>query len=132
MGANFEYHVNGEVDEVIDEKGNSVIMFRKLAWGKGEEKLELRKWYVDIDKETPSKGVTFLTEDGPHNLTHVLIRKGFGDTEKILEELKTRDGFEDSLSNVIGKKKVKEIKEQEATDEAIYYDPKEMLCAEVS
>jgi len=128
MAAIFEYHVNDEVDEVIDEKGNTVILFRKLAWGKGAEKLELRKWFVDINKETPSKGVTFLTEEGPHNLVHTFIKKGFGDTEKILTELKARDGFEDALSSVIGKKKVKEIKEQDAVEgEAVYYDPKEML-----
>jgi hypothetical protein len=123
----FKYHVNDEVNEIVDEKGNSAIMFRKLAWGDGEEKLELRKWYVDIDKETPAKGVTFLTEDGPHNLTHILVKKGFGDTEKILGELKSRDDFDEALSNTIGKKKVKEIKDKESASEEIYYDPKEML-----
>jgi hypothetical protein len=127
MAIAFDYHVNEEVDEVIDEKGNTVIMFRKLAWGAGEEKLELRKWYVDINKETPSKGVTFLTEDGPHNLVNILVKKGFGDTEKVLEELKSREDFEEALSNVIGKKKVKDIKNQDAANEASYYDPKEML-----
>jgi hypothetical protein len=123
----FEYHVNSDVDEIVDERGNTVIMFRKLAWGDGEEKLELRKWHVKIEGETPSKGVTFLTEDGPHNLVHVLTNKGFGDTQKILEELKSRDDFEESLINVIGKKKVKEAKESESIEEANYYDPKEML-----
>lgn len=123
---NFAYHVNPEVDEIIDEKGNTVILFRKLAWGSGAEKLELRKWYVDIDKETPSKGVTFLTEDGPHNLVHTFVRKGFGETERVLTELKSREDFEEALCNVIGKKKMDEVKEQDS-GEAEYYDPKEML-----
>ena len=46
----FTYHV-GDVDEVIDTKGNSVVLLRKLAWGDGEEKLELRRWVMDINKE---------------------------------------------------------------------------------
>jgi len=124
--SNFKYTVNEEVDEIVDEKGNTAILFRKLAWGEGQEKLEIRKWYVNIDGETPSKGVTFLTEDGPHNLVHVFAKKGFGDTETILNTLKERDDFEEALSNVIGKKKVKAIKEQDSS-EVQYYDPKEML-----
>lgn len=125
----FVYHVNEEVDEIVDERGNSAIMFRKLAWGEGEEKFELRKWFVDIGKETPGKGVTFLTEEGPHNLTQVLVKKGFGETEKILHELKQRKDFEESLINVIGKERVEEAKEQESSSDKVYYDPKEILMA---
>lgn len=126
--ASFKYTVNPEVDEIIDEKGNTVILFRKLAWGEGEEKLELRKWYVDIDKETPNKGVVFLTEEGPNNLVHTFINKGFGDTERILTELKEREDFESALCNIIGESKIKSIKKQTPSEEVEYFDPKTFMA----
>ena len=49
----FSYKV-GDIDEVIESRGNTVVLLRKIAWGDGKEKLELRKWFVDIGKETPA------------------------------------------------------------------------------
>ena len=88
----FTYHV-GDVDEVIDTKGNSVVLLRKLAWGDGEEKLELRRWVMDINKETPLKGCTFLTDEGPHVLANKLVELGYGHTNELLEILSKREDF---------------------------------------
>lgn len=115
----------GDIDEVVDERGNAVIMMRKLAWGSGKEKLEIRKWFVDVDSEKASKGVTFLTDDGPHNLTKSLIDNGYGDTEQCIESLQKRDDFMSALSHVIGPKKVKKIKE--VPSDTKFYDPKELV-----
>lgn len=116
---NFSYHV-GDIDETIDSRGNTVVLLRKLAWGEGQEKLEIRKWFIDINKETPSKGVTFLTDEGPGNLINALITHGYGDTKDILKTLSQREDFDSALA-YIGKK----VPEGEASDE--YFDPKS-LC----
>ena len=117
--APFTYTVGG-IDEVIDSKGNSVIMLRNIAWGEnGKEKLEIRRWIVDINEEKPLKGVTFLTEDGPDNLVNVLLNKGFGKTEEVLEVLSTRDDFKDALDEFNKPKTAKKSNR--------YSDPKEIL-----
>lgn len=108
----------GDIDEPIDSKGNTVILLRKLAWGNNKEKLEIRKWFVDINKETPSKGVTFLTEEGPNNLINVMIQKGYGETGEIINSLKDREDFDEALE-AIGKKRPK------GNPSDTFYDPKE-------
>ena len=124
----YKYTV-GDIDELIDERGNSVIMLRKLAWGEGKEKLEIRKWIVDIDSERANKGVTFLTEEGPHNLTDTMVKLGFGNTENIISELSKRDDFNTALVSVIGETGVKRAKKSASTGTETYYDPKEALLA---
>lgn len=117
---NFSYHV-GDIDETIDSRGNTVVLLRKLAWGNGQEKLEIRKWFIDISKETPSKGVTFLTDEGPGNLINALIDHGYGDTQEIITKLAQRSDFDSALASV-GKSR-KDM--GTASDE--FFDPKS-LC----
>ena len=113
------------INELIDEKNNSTIMLREVAWGGRENyKLELRKWVVEENGDKPLKGVSFLTEDGPHNLVHTMTKLGFGKTDVILNNLKNREDFDQALVKAIGKTKVNEAKnsEIEISDED-YYDP---------
>lgn len=117
----FSYKV-GNIDEVIDTKGNQVMLLRKIAWGDSEtERLELRRWVVDMKDEKPLKGVTFLTENGPEVLTNTLIKLGYGNTKEILKTLSEREDFSDAMSTydkkIVGKKSSK------------YIDPKEVLTA---
>ncbi|MBR2245898.1 MAG: hypothetical protein IJ880_02530 [Bacilli bacterium] len=110
----------GDIDEVVDSKNNSVIMLRTVAWGEnGTERLELRRWKVDINQEIALKGVAFLTEDGPHNLVNVLLEKGFGKTDEVLSTLSTRDDFEEFLENL--------NKPKSSKKSSRYADPKEIL-----
>lgn len=116
------------VNEVIDEKGNMALMLREVAWGGRDYHLELRKWIVDIDKEQPMKGCSFITEEGPHNLVDTMVKYGYGHTDTILKELSTRESFEEDLTKVIGKVKVQKAKESEVTiTEDDYLDPKSLL-----
>ena len=113
------------INELIDEKGNSTIMLREVSWsGRENYKLELRRWIVEEAGDKPLKGVSFLTEDGPNNLVHTMTKLGFGKTDVILNNLKTREDFDQSLIKVIGKTKINEAKESEIeiSDED-YYDP---------
>lgn len=113
----------GDVDEVVDSRGNTVIMLRKVAWGSGKEKLEIRKWFVDINKETAGRGVTFLTDEGPTNLINTMIKCGYGDTQQIIEAIKDREDFDDALMSIGRKKPTGEASSK-------YYDAKEACVLE--
>lgn len=113
----------GDLDEVVDEKGNTAVMLRELSWGDGPKKIEIRKWFLSENGEKPSKGVTFCTEEGPGNLAKALIRNGFGKTPELLDSMKDREDFEQSLINTIGIQKVKKAKETESDEE--FFDPRE-------
>ena len=118
------FKVHPDFDELIDERGNTAVYFRMVDWNNREAKRpEIRKWRISENGETPDKGVTFLTDDGPKNLATAIIKKGFGETAEYIEALKDRDDFDDSLAQVIGKKKVNEAKNTEVEVED-YYDPK--------
>ena len=84
MASEFKYTVDPDFDYTIDEKGNTFIALRKIDWGnKDDFKLDIRKYYASETGETMSKGFSFLTEDGPHELTKVLLETGYGDPEEI-------------------------------------------------
>ena len=91
----------------FDEKGNTFLALRKIQWidnpkkkDPEQAKLELRKWIVKDGEEIANKGFSFLTEDGPHELTHVLIREGYGKTKEIIKGIKDRLDFKDSVEHL--------------------------------
>jgi len=98
------YEIHDDFDHVFDEKGNTFLAMRKLTWGEGTNpKYDLRKWYTNSEgEEVVGKGLSFLTEAGPDNLTDMLVEQGFGNTECILEALKTREDFSTALNNAVG------------------------------
>jgi len=111
---NLSYDVKQDgINEVIDESGNMVMMLREVAWQGKEHRLELRKWIVDTETEKPMKGVSFMTKEGPHNLTETMTRLGYGNTKAILGNLVTREDFEQSLIETIGKEAVDKSKATE-------------------
>lgn len=112
------------INEVIDEAGNMVVMLREVAWQGREHRLELRNWIIDVDKEMPMKGVAFKTEQGPHNCVEIMVKHGFGNTQKVLQELSLREDFEDALLHTIGRKKIDETKQKEVVvEEDDYFIP---------
>lgn len=100
----FKYSFRG-INRIVEEKGNQFIRFAQIAWvGDDEEvepskiKYDLRKYTTDAEgKEKMLKGVSFLSDDGPSELTHVLIDEGFGNTTKILDGIKQRKDFKDAV-----------------------------------
>lgn len=119
----FEYEIEEGFDHVFDEKGNTFLALRKIQWGgKGDFKLDLRKWYINSNgEETVGKGVSFLTEEGPHELTKVLVDNGFGHTGEILQGIYHREDFEQCLENLRNGVDVMDDNDDN------YYDPKEFL-----
>lgn len=134
MSDKFSYEIIDGFDKVFDEKGNSFLAIRKIDWGgRGTPKLELRKWFNNAQgEETIGKGFSFLTEEGPNELTKVLIESGFGHTEEIIEGIKDREDFLPALckayenaKDIIGSENFENIK-----DEDVYYDPSKLLFEE--
>jgi hypothetical protein len=128
-GGPVSYEINKDgINEIIDEQNNSILMLRQVAWNGRAEHLELRKWAVGEESEVPMKGVTFTTEEAPHNLVNVMTKLGFGDTKTILSNMKDRADFDQALVETVGMQKVVQAKntEYEVTQED-YFDPKEMM-----
>ena len=131
----FIYTTDPDFDYTIDEKGNTFIALRKIDWNnKGEYKLDLRKYYASESGETMSKGVSFLTEDGPHELTKVLVETGYGD------DIDLANTIIENRPYVLGKI-VAELDKDPALLERIkheglhlidnedeFYDPKELIA----
>ena len=122
-----DYYLHDGIDEVFDEKGQSFLALRKVQWcSKGAEpdsskaKLEIRKWVASPDggKDIANKGCAFLTEEGPHELTKVLVKNGYGKTKDLLLEIKKRDDFKESVENL--------YTDDEKSD-GIYFDARSAL-----
>lgn len=115
----FKFSIKDDFDFIIEEGNNTSINLRKIAWGDSTNfKLDLRKWVYQDGEERAYKGVT-LTEEGGDELANVLVSQGYGDTQKILSDLKKREDF-DKPNNII------KMNTDESEDEE-YYDPKELL-----
>ena len=119
------FYTHDGMDEIFDERGNVFLAMRKVQWCKpGDEpdpekaKLELRRWHMKPEGETPSRGFSFLTDEGPNELVNVLVSNGYGNTKDILLKLKERNDFEDIVKNIYN-----EIDSDE------YFDPRETLLA---
>ena len=114
----FKYSFRG-VNRVVDEKNNQFIRLAQIAWAGADEevdpskiKLDIRKYTTDADgNERMLKGCSFLTEDGPHELTHALVEEGFGKTEKILSAIKNRSDFPEAVRACYGDKVPDDIDE---------------------
>lgn len=101
------YKVYDGFDFVLDEGSNSSTNLRKVAWGDGQPKLEVRKWTYSDGKERAGKGCT-LTDKAADELATVLVENGYGDTKRIANAISNREDIDD-------------------TDEEEYYDPNELL-----
>lgn len=124
----FEYHVLEGSDKVFDEKGSTFLAMRRVAWGvpqdeepeEGKTKLELRRWHIRDNKEQADKGFSFLTEEGPHELTKVLLEEGYGNTKDVLNIIKDRDDFKDSVSTLF----------DDDNPSGDYFDPRSILLGD--
>lgn len=118
---NIEYEIIDNYDHIFDEKGNTFLSLRKISWSGREPKLDLRKWYIDKEgNETVGKGISFLTEEGPNELTKILVDNGFGDTNELMESLSKREDFNKEKYDI---DKLTSTKEE-------YYDPESLFMEE--
>lgn len=91
-------------------------------------KIDIRKWGVNEDgTERMGKGLSFLTEDGPHSLVEVMAKEGYGNTKTILNNVKDRPDFKPALNAVIGKgDDLYDNSIEEEDEDTSFYDPKQM------
>lgn len=128
-----KFTIKDNVDYLLDEKNNTFIALRKIAWGDTEEgKMDIRRWYNnDEGEDTPGKGVT-LSNDACDELTLALLKENYGETEDVLTILKERKNFKSALN------KLDDIKEElyddglevidlDSEDEEDLYDPEAIL-----
>lgn len=129
----FEYSVDPNFDYTIDEKGNTFIALRKIDWNNsGNYKLDLRKYYASEEGEKMAKGVSFLTEDGPDELTKVLLETGYGNDEEVANAiLENRKGVLARIAVALNDpEKSYDLNielEQELEDDE-FYDPEELMA----
>ncbi len=97
---------------IFDNRDNSYLALRNVSWNGQNPKLEIRRWYADEEnKETPSKGISFYTEEGPHQLTHLLLKLGYGDNniiESIMKERKSKESVDNNINRFNNKESVKD------------------------
>lgn len=106
MAKEFKYEIT-EHYGMIDEKDNSNwgICVNKISWNGKEPVYDIRKFDMEsFDLESPQdikmgKGVSFYSEEGLNALIHLLIKEGFGDTDKLKEEVKRRESIFDYSNN---------------------------------
>lgn len=122
--ADFSYEVDKDFDHLIEEKGNQAVFFRRVSWGGRDSKLELRKWYVDGTKETPGKGFSFMTEEGPDELVRIMTDLGYGKTDEVLENISKRDDFAVSVKKVLGKGVDEVVDDCDSAEVEEVYDPR--------
>ena len=125
----FDYKVNPDFDFIFDEKGNTFLALRKISWGdNGKEKLDIRKYYNSSDgTETVGKGISFITDEGPHELTRILVENEFGYTDEIINGIKDRKDFMSSLVKVLNKEEIDNLELESVDPDEDYFDPVESL-----
>lgn len=90
FNGNYEKDENG-IDRIIEERGNQFLAMRMVRWNDNKEfKLDIRKYVLSETGETPLKGISFLTEEGPDELTKILVEEGFGNNTDLFETIKEK------------------------------------------
>lgn len=112
--------IEPDFDYIIEEGQNTSINLRRINWNGRGSKLDLRKWVYNGGNERAMKGIS-LSEEGADILTNTLVKLGYGSTRDIINNIKNRDDFNQSLLNP-------EVQSQYVDDGMEeYYDPSELL-----
>lgn len=135
FNGNYEY--DERLDKVVDEKANQFISVRFAKWKEDQDfQLEIRRFALSEDGETPLKGVRFLTDNGPHELTTTLVENGFGMADELVDTIiEHRPAVAAKIYNrLTGDKKLmtkvlSHENDEDMEDESEnLYDPKELLA----
>lgn len=121
------------IDDIFEEKGNRFSRFERVKWDPESDKsyIDIRRYEMNAqNEEVAGKGFTFMTEDGPAELSKAIIRNDFGTTEEYIEELAKRDDFVFALKNCQIKGAISDTditinKEFENSDE--FYDANDFI-----
>lgn len=106
-------------DNIIEEGPNTCIMMRKINWNDRGYKLDIRKYAFHDKEEVMMKGIS-MTDAGANELTHELVKHGYGETSKIIDYIKQRSDFNEAMLAPI------DTNASNSTDNN-FYDPKQLL-----
>lgn len=128
----FKYEFDPEFDFILEEKANTYIALRKVKWGNSEEfKVDIRKYMSGQDGEQMRKGCTFISDEGVHELTKVLLQQGYGRTDEIVDAIKNERPkvFAALIQEIkdIPMDKAKEMVNDALVDEEEFYDLREVI-----
>lgn len=126
----YEMDPNG-VNRIIDEYGNTMIAMRKVRWKDiNDYKLDIRKYRFGENGETPSRGISFLTEEGPGELVKALLEEGYGEADDVAESLySTRPDICNRVMDLMNGEKMEEPEKDSDGSFEDLYDPREVLDA---
>lgn len=142
MKKEFNLEIDPEINEVFDEgSGNSFLALRRIRWNPTSEfRLDVRKWFVNGDgEEIAGKGISFMTESGPGNLAESLLKLGHCDTRTVINSIRDRDDFSETINDMLEVKEDGSIGVSEegvayfkrakksSEDNATYFDPKNIF-----
>lgn len=119
----FVYDIDDSFDYIIDEGGNTSINVRKISWNGKPYKLDIRRYTYKDGEEKMMKGIS-LSDEASDELTKVLIDNGYGNTKYIINSLKNRDDFKESL---LEDNNSSDSNNNTDDEDEEYYDPKELL-----
>lgn len=137
MARNMEFNleIDHSVDEVFDEGvGSSFLALRRIRWNENSPyRLDIRKWFTNADgSEVAGKGVSFMTEQGPHELVKALLKHNYGETREVLDSIKDRDDFLYNVKDVLdemGKNSdLIAVRPASEDSETSFFDPKELMA----
>lgn len=122
-----KYSVKEEIGQFHSD-GKFTNNVRLISWYEAEPKIDIGKWSAINTNQEYRKSGTALSVKETNSLTELLVDKGFGDKDKLLESLNSREkNHIESINELMGEKN-NELKEEINEDkEDEYYDPKEML-----
>ena len=122
-----KYLVKEEIGQFHSD-GKFTNNVRLISWYEAEPKIDIGKWSAINTNQEYRKSGTALSVKETNSLTELLVDKGFGDKDKLLESLNSREkNHIESINELMGEKN-NELKEEINEDkEDEYYDPKEML-----
>lgn len=104
---NSTYHIFEDYNILFDEKASTCGTVRRVQWvregaepDESKAKVEIRHIKVDETGETPLKGYSFSTPEGPDELVEGMIKAGFGKTKDILKAVRTREDFLEAANTI--------------------------------
>lgn len=128
----FKYEFDPEFDFILEEKANTYIALRKVKWGNSQDfKVDIRKYMSSENGEQMRKGCTFISEEGVHELTKVLLQQGYGRTDEIVSAIKNERPkvFAALIQEIkdIPIDKAKEMVDEALADQEEFYDLREVI-----
>lgn len=133
MTENFKYEFDPDFDHIIEEKANTYMALRRVKWGDSKEfRLDLRKYQTtESGEERMLKGCTFISDEGAHELTRVMLEQGFGHPQQIVEAIKTREDIYNTLvADIVDLPEDQKLEiAKKAANEAVemFYDMREVI-----